>query len=103
MKKTLKTKLLEKYSQKEPQQFIQIDGFAEMPAWNVVQPDADGHIMMAGITYDLMNCAEVRVLIHPEVPKETALAFLKKMAAWMESENWPDDILSLENREFDED
>ena len=39
MRKTLKTKLLEKYSQKEPQQFIQLDGFAGIPDWNEDWPN----------------------------------------------------------------
>lgn len=104
MSKTLKTKLLEKYSQKEPQQFIQVDWFSGVPAWNAVRPDKDGHIYMAQPTYELMNGSDVRVFIHPEAPKQTVIAFLKKMAKWVATvEDWPTFILSTENREFDED
>ncbi len=75
-----KEDLLEKYGQKEPKLFIQYDGLDLQSGGNsIVCPDKEGHSFLWGLTYELMDGANVRILIQPGTPKETVLVLLDKM------------------------
>jgi hypothetical protein len=83
-----KEELLFKYSKREPRAFHQYDGF-DIPVGHgdsIMQPDILGHCIFCIDTFELMNGADVRVLIRPEVAKETALILLLKIAAWLNND-----------------
>jgi len=80
----LKKELLEHYSYRDPFGFIQLDCFTNTPGDDVMTPDEDGDCLMSGATFDLMtgNTA-VRVLIRPDVDKQTLARALSKMVTWV--------------------
>jgi hypothetical protein len=82
----LKTKeeLLAHYAEKDPKQFFQIDGVADMPPGDIVSVDDDGDAITGGLTHELMGCGHVRVLIPIEAKKADAIRLLRKALAWIE-------------------
>ena len=60
----IKAALLVKYGEKEPNEFIQFDGF-HMPDGGdcVMEPDENGYCVTQQNTVELMNGSDVRVLI----------------------------------------
>jgi hypothetical protein len=78
----IKTNLLEHYASKNPHAFIQFDAFVDNTGETTPNPDGDS--INALITHELMSgCCEVRVLVKPEVSKETAIRLLEKITNWI--------------------
>ena len=77
-----RSQLLAKYTDTDPHQFVQIDGFAEGDG--VTGMDADGHGMCGGITTELMKGTDVRVLIPLNADSATTVTLLLKAAIWVE-------------------
>tara|TARA_B100000315_G_scaffold235154_1_gene249822 strand:+ start:3764 stop:4186 length:423 start_codon:yes stop_codon:yes gene_type:complete len=84
IKNSTKANLLAKYANKEPNPFIQLDGFNEDGEVDLMRPDEDGYCLTGGSTYELMTtCPEVRVLIKPKTDKKTLVALLSKITNWV--------------------
>jgi len=83
--RTQKKSILQKYLQREPKRFHQVDAFF-CEHWDyVIRPDDKGVGVMAGETFELMSgVADVRVLIVPGSPKEKVIHALRSMAEWIE-------------------
>ena len=81
----IKGNLLEHYATRTPQSFVQFDGHVVGVdcADGVMRPDGDGDCLTAGVTYELMRGASVRVLIHPNTTRNEALRLLKKLRGWI--------------------
>jgi hypothetical protein len=84
--KMKKDELLAHYAKRKPKAFHQFDGFCgEKYFDDVIHPDADGHALMCGVTWELMCGASVRVLIPVgETSATDAAAMLRKIADWVE-------------------
>ncbi len=87
MEKT-KAGLLEKYEQKEPNLFIQYDGYdysnnldAQQHLEEIVGKslDIDKHFLEANLAYELMWPADIRIFINPEVSTGVVLKLLDKI------------------------
>ncbi len=91
----IKAELLEKYKQKEPNLFSQYDGFdVQNSADDIMRPDSEGHwVAHTAMNFELMNGADVRVLINPMTPRETVFALLDKIRNRIEKENEGVDLL----------
>lgn len=76
----IKAALLAHYARRQPQSFVQLDGFADMVADDVSRPDEDGDVLWQTITVELMAGATVRVLIDPQAPRATGVRLLRKLA-----------------------
>jgi hypothetical protein len=102
--KQAKQAMLLKYSDREPKAFHQYDGFdlGESGGDYVMQPDVLGHCLMYRQNFELMRGAEVRVLIPPEVAKETALILLLKIAACLGREGGTDDYGNMLRRSIED-
>ncbi len=80
--------LLEEAAAKPVQRLLQVDGH-RAAADSVMQPDEDGHDLMAGETYELRKSGDwvpVRVHIHEGAEKGEVLALLRKITAWLEKD-----------------
>ncbi len=76
---------LARYAAKRPKHFLQLDCFhMEDDGDDVMRPDTDGDAMFAGHTTELMNGADVRVLIPEGADVVSALRMLRKLADWLE-------------------
>lgn len=81
----IKGNLLEHYASRTPQSFVQFDGnyvgvdFEDC----IMRADGDGDCLTAGVTYELMHGASVRLLIHPDTTRKEALRLLKKLRGWI--------------------
>ena len=85
MKRLTKRELLEKYQMREPKLFVQIDAVRTAGNENnLMQPDEDGFWLQARHTYELMDGADIRVLINPEMDRGEVVAMMKKMVTKME-------------------
>ena len=88
MKKT-KEELLQKYAEPDCQvmPLVQVDGW-NIAYWDeVIGPDGDGDVLIAGITEELRRSPEelrVRVQIVEGTSKETAIRILRKIVSWLE-------------------
>ncbi len=78
----LKAELLEKYRQREPQQFYQLDGW--LAGDDVMGCDRDGHAITGCQTSELMRGSDVRVLVKRGVRTASAVTLLRKILAWVE-------------------
>jgi hypothetical protein len=77
--------LLAHYKKREPTRFAQIDGFADVPADDVMHGDESGHAILGGTTYELMSGnPEVRILIPDKTTREDAATLLRKAAEWID-------------------
>lgn len=57
--------LLNHYAEREPRDFVQYDAWYEPEGGDYVMvPDAEGDILMLGLTTELMQGAHVRVLVN---------------------------------------
>lgn len=73
-------KLLKKLARKPVTRFQQVDGFnCCHPDGDLMNGDTDGDCIIITDTDELMNGAPVRVLIHQNTDRETALRLLKKI------------------------
>jgi hypothetical protein len=81
--------LLEEYSRKEVRRLVQIDGFQAGTGDDVMRTDEDGHCLMAGEDYALLNIGAsphlpVRVQACEGADKQEVLTLLRKITAWVE-------------------
>ena len=72
--------LLEHYAGREPNKFVQYDGFAKNQADGIFNPDKDGDTLFSGDTWELMGGAGVRLLIDPELGRADILRLLAKIS-----------------------
>ena len=87
MRRLTKKELLEKYQMREPKLFVQIDAVKTRGNEdNLMQPDEDGFWLQARHTYELMEGADIRLLINPGTGRGDVVAMLKKMTAKMEQD-----------------
>ena len=87
----VKALLLAHYAEKEPTDFEQIDCHHRSGAIVDAFPecrhdayDADGDTFDFGATTELMNGADVRILVRRDTPLEVATRLLRKAADWSE-------------------
>jgi hypothetical protein len=83
MKRPKKKELLGHYGRRKPKRFIQYDGFADVEADYVMQPDKDGDTFFCRETYELMRGSQVRVFLDPDASDETVLRLLVKIRDWV--------------------
>jgi hypothetical protein len=75
----------------ELKRFAQFDGFYLPDGGDdLMQPDADGHWLSAGLTNELMHgVQDVRILVTEGADKEQVVALLLKLAAWIQTDGYP--------------
>ena len=82
-----KKELIEKYQSKEPKLFVQVDAFKTAGNEdNLMHPDEDGFWFQARPSYELMDGADITVLINPKTDRKDAVLMLEKMAGKMDRE-----------------
>ncbi len=86
----IKDMLLEHYATKSPSYFLQYDAIARkrVHPYSRDELDEDGELVNARPTYELMNGADVRVLIREGTDKRTAVRLLWKIPAWTAHEGF---------------
>ena len=90
MRKPSKGDLLGHYATREPQKFVQFDSWYypedQRDGYDCMMgpPDEEGVVGSSGSVYELMDGADVRVLIKPEVSIDKAAMMLRKIAEWVE-------------------
>jgi hypothetical protein len=73
--------------QKPVRRFLQLDGWLQDYPDGLLNPDADGHVVTAGLSLDLRKSDwPVRVQIHEHAAREDVLALLGKITRWLESD-----------------
>jgi hypothetical protein len=98
-----KTQLLQHYAEREPKAFIQFDGFdAPGDCWS--DPKTGLGLFKKG-TSELMNGADVRILIDPQTHRKKVLQILHELVAWIEGDEdalvfddaqiWVTELLSI--------
>lgn len=87
-KELLKRELLEKYADREPTAYYQFDAFTDTGGGGPMEPDGDGDERYASVTYELMNGANVRVLIRAGTDEKQALRALKKIRQWVKKDGF---------------
>ena len=95
--KKMKGHLLEKYAKKLPNCFFQYDANYSPSYDDCFPPDENGDVLSGATTTELMDGADVRVFVRPEVSKETAVRLLHKIIDWVERGGI--DIRLIENNE----
>ena len=72
------------YANREPKNFLQMDGFY-MPEGgdSDMHPDKDGDVLEASSTVELMLGSSVRVLIPYDTDLKAALRQMKKLTKWL--------------------
>jgi hypothetical protein len=83
----IKEQLLKDYANKQPAAFYQVDGYCDWPeGHSACSPDADGHALFkCSRTHELIDGANVRVLIEDGTSKADALKLLDKIRGVVES------------------
>jgi hypothetical protein len=87
MGRPTKKELIEKYQTREPKLFVQVDAFKTLGNEdNLMHPDEDGFWFQARPSYELMDGADITVLINPKTDRKDAVLMLEKMAGKMDRE-----------------
>jgi hypothetical protein len=87
MESPTKKELIEKYQTREPKLFVQVDAFKTLGnEGNLMPPDEDGFWFQARPSYELMDGADITVLINPKTDRKDAVLMLEKMAGKMDRE-----------------
>jgi hypothetical protein len=81
-KKPTKQELLDHYARREPQAFMQLDGF-DCPGDSFSDPET-GLALSGTETWELMRGADVRILVKAEADREKVLRILREMVDWVE-------------------
>ena len=76
-----KGRLLTKYAEREPKEFIQYDAF---------QPEVNDDSLFSVHTVELMRGSPCRVLIDPATASADAVVMLRLIADWIERAGLPD-------------
>ena len=85
MRRLTKKELLERYQGREPRLYIQIDAVkANGNEDNLMPPDKDGFWFQARHTFELMDGADVSVLVNPRTDRKDAVEMLKKVVIKMD-------------------
>ena len=81
--------LLDHYTNRKPKFFHQFDGFLRQEGGYqcLGTPDDDGDMLMAGATHELMDGADVRVLIPITTTHYAAERLLQKIIDWLQRED----------------
>lgn len=84
---TSKKEKLKHYAGKELNSFIQFDGwyFEDKQGDSNFKPDSDGDCLSGRETFELMNGADVRILIPENTPRDIAIRLIGKIARWIET------------------
>jgi hypothetical protein len=86
-------RLLGHYERRKPKAFRQFDGW--LNGDEVMGRDADGHAINAGMTWELMHGADVRILIPLNTPSADAVILLRKIIDWIERRGGADKIVNF--------
>ncbi|RPJ06128.1 MAG: hypothetical protein EHM36_07370 [Deltaproteobacteria bacterium] len=80
MRRPTKKEIMEKYQAREPRLFVEIDALkvAGNEA-NLMRPDEDGFWFQARPSYELMDGADLRILINPQTDRKDAVSMLNKV------------------------
>lgn len=80
-----KQDLLDHYATKEPQRFLQRDGFCDHWVDTTLRPDRDGDSSAVGMTAELMSTPgrtlPLRILIHEDADQEDVRRLMRKALA----------------------
>ena len=105
MSKQTKGDLLGKYADKQPKQFVQIDGYCHVPNYGdeIMDPDVDGDCITKQEAWELMHGANVRVLIEPQAAVIDAIRILGKIKDYLQEEinKIPEDGIKTMGEMFD--
>ncbi len=86
MDKAIFANKLAHYASRKPKHFLQLDGYYMPDGDDMHCPDDDGDAVVADGTVELMNGADVRVLIPHDGDVLVAVRQLKKIAKWLKRE-----------------
>jgi hypothetical protein len=82
-----KKELLERYQAREPRLYIQIDAVKTIGNEdNLMPPDEDGFWFQARHTYELMDGADISVLVNPRTDRKDVVGMLKKVIIKMDQD-----------------
>ena len=92
-------KLLEHYARKDPQSFLQFDGWCNQGTGDdFATPDAEGDWLCVGKVRELMSGGpSVRVLVTRRTSKEDTLRLLRKLADMVSEDRWDFDWIGSDN------
>ena len=87
MRRLTKKELLERYQAREPRLYIQIDAVKTIGNEdNLMPPDEDGFWFQARHTYELMDGADISVLVNPGTDRKDVVGMLKKVIIKMDQD-----------------
>ena len=87
MRRLTKKELLERYQAREPRLYIQIDAVKTIGNEdNLMPPDEDGFWFQARHTYELMDGADISVLVNPRTDRKDVVGMLKKVIIKMDQD-----------------
>jgi len=87
MRRLTKKELLERYQAREPRLYIQIDAVKTIGNEdNLMPPDEDGFWFQARHTYELMDGADIIVLVNPRTDRKDVVGMLKKLIIKMDQD-----------------
>ncbi len=87
MRRLTKKELLERYQAREPRLYIQIDAVKTIGNEdNLMPPDEDGFWFQARHTYELMDGADISVLVDPRTDRKDVVGMLKKLIIKMDQD-----------------
>ena len=87
MRRLTKKELLERYQAREPRLFVQIDAVKTVGNEdNLMPPDEDGFWFQARHTYELMDGADISVLVNPRTDRKDVVGMLKKLIIKMDQD-----------------
>jgi hypothetical protein len=85
---TKKAELIEKYQAREPRLFVRVDALKTTgDGDNLMPPDGDGFWFQARPSRELIDGADITLLIDPRTDRKDAISMLKKIAIKIE-EDW---------------
>ncbi len=87
MRNPTKTELIEKYQAREPRLFVRVDALKTTgDGDNLMPPDGDGFWFQARPSRELIDGADIVLLVDPRTNRKDAVSMLKKIAAKMEGD-----------------
>ena len=87
MRGSTKTELIEKYQAREPRLFVRVDALKTTDDGdNLMPPDGDGFWFQARSSHELIDGADITLLIDPRTDRKDAVSMLKKVAVKMEGD-----------------
>ncbi len=87
MMRSTKTELIEKYQAREPRLFVRVDALKTTgDGDNLRPPDEEGFWFQARPSRELIDGADIVLLVDPRTDRKDAVSMLKKIAAKMEGD-----------------